>query len=367
MKLAIVISNIDRWITFEWMADRLVKEYEVHFVLLNPGNSYFEAYLANRNHAFMRIPYIGKKDLVGATYQLTKCFRTLQPDVVHTHFLDANIAGLLAARMAGIKKRVHTRHHSVYHHRYHPKGKWYDQLANILSTDIVAISKVVREVLIQKEGVSEEKVHLLHHGFDLSVFEQQKTETIQQFLAAHQLTEDSEIVGVVSRYIEWKGIAYIIEAFERFLAVHPKAVLLLLNARGPDSDQIHSALEKLPKGSFREVAFEPNILEVFPLFHIFIHTPIDAEVEAFGQVYIEALAAGVPSIFTVSGIANEIVIHEYNALVVPFKDANAIWQAMGRLWDDDSLRANLRKNGLNSVKPFGIDDFCNKLKVIYEA
>src|SRR6185295_19908794 len=96
-----------------------------------------------------------------------------------------------------------------------------------------------------------------------------------------------------------------------------------------------------PEKSFIEIRFENNIFALYKLFDVFVHTPIDEYAEAFGQTYVEALASGVPAIFTLSGIACDFVQHEKNAWVVPYKDSGKIVTAMNALLNDESLKANL--------------------------
>jgi glycosyltransferase involved in cell wall biosynthesis len=186
-------------------------------------------------------------------------------------------------------------------------------------------------------------------------------------MSDNRLSSGNKIIGVISRYIDWKGVDYIVKAFGDFQKNHPEAILVLLNARGPAKQRIQEALAHLPTDSYREVVFEKNILDIFSLFSVFVHTPIDREVEAFGQVYVEALASQIPSIFTLSGVANEFVKHKENAWVVNHQDANAIQEALEKIWLDTNLKNHLIENGLESVKIFGINDFCKKLKDIYEA
>lgn len=364
MKIAIVVSNIDRWMTFEWIADRLKEKHDVHWFLLNPGESYFEDYLTDKEIPFTRINYAGKSQILTRVFALKSALRDFRADIIHCHFLDANIIGLLAGFLAGIKKRIYTRHHSVFHLRYHKKGKLYDRLSNWLSTDIIAISGSVASILRDDEGVPAKKIQLLHHGFELKLFDNPSE---SNFKERYGIGVDKKIVGVISRYIHWKGVKYIVRAFREFYANHPESMLVLLNARGPDEQEIKKELKLLEKGSFIEIPFEKNITEVFRQFHVFVHAPIDEEVEAFGQVYIEALASGVPCVFTKSGIANDIIEHEQNALVADFRDAKSIKDSMIRLWDDIPLRERLNFNGKETVKAFGIDDFCEKLNTIYEA
>ncbi|MNY27860.1 Glycosyl transferases group 1 [compost metagenome] len=82
----------------------------------------------------------------------------------------------------------------------------------------------------------------------------------------------------------------------------------------------------------------------------------------------EALAAGIPSIFTLSGVAREFIIHEENALVVPFKDSDAIYESMVRLMNDPALCANLTTKGVQNVnRMFRFDSYIEKLQKLYRS
>lgn len=58
----------------------------------------------------------------------------------------------------------------------------------------------------------------------------------------------------------------------------------------------------------------------------------------------EAGALGLPNIVTDINGAREIVINEENGLVVPSKDAKALYDAMERVLTDDDLREKIKKN-----------------------
>jgi glycosyltransferase involved in cell wall biosynthesis len=96
-----------------------------------------------------------------------------------------------------------------------------------------------------------------------------------------------------------------------------------------------------------------------------VHGPIDARSEAFGQTYVEALAAGVPSVFTLSGVAPEFIRNEHNALVVPFRDAESIYRAIKRLLEDRELREGLVANGRKSASLFLLEKMIGRLKELY--
>lgn len=229
----------------------------------------------------------------------------------------------------------------------------------------MAPSLTVRNALVDLENVPAKKVHTIPHGFDLDYFahpDPHKTENLR--LKLH-LAHSGPVVGVISRLLELKGLQFIIPAFTTFLQHHPNALLVLANAHGPYAQEVDELLKQIPEKSWRKLDFEKNLSELYSCFDYFVHAPIDPNIEAFGQIYVEALAAGVPSVFTLSGIAHEFIVHEKNALVVPFAQAEPIAAALLRLTEDQSLREKIRIRGFESVKPYGLKSFIDHTTALY--
>jgi len=349
-----IISFIAKSKVFEWTIDLLnTNKFNYLFILLNKEETPFELYLKDKGFETIRIHYRGKKDVLPAIINTRKILRKYKADVVHTHLFDAGIVGLIAAKLTGVKKRLYTRHYSTLHHEYHPHAVIYDRLINFICTDIIAVSQVVKDVLIEKERVKPEKVHIVYHGFKRSEFDDITKERIAMVRSKYDVPLNVPVIGVVSRYIHWKGIQYIIAAFNALLKQYPDACLVLANADGPDKKEIRELLDKLPPKNYREIQFEYDILALFRLFHIFVHVPIDSYSEAFGQAYIEAMLSKIPCIFTLSGIANEIIRNNENALVVNYKDDKDIYMKLNELVENSDLRAKLTENAYSiAVKMF---------------
>ncbi|HTN16297.1 MAG TPA: glycosyltransferase family 4 protein [Chitinophagaceae bacterium] len=367
-KVVYVISDIDKALSFEWIADRIDKSvFELYFVLLNPGGSELEQFLNNRRIPVKSIRCASKKDWPLAFGRLLRFLLQTRPDVVHCHLFTANILGLLAAKLAGVPRRIYTRHHSDYHFRYFPKGVKWDKLCNHLANRIVAPSKVVREVLVEREQVPEKKVVVVHHGFDFAYFEQVDAARVTALKKQYNPQQKAPVIGVISRFTELKGIQYIIPAFKNILTTYPDACILFFNARGDFQAELHQLMEStLPAGTYKTVPFENDLAGIYRLFDVFVQVSTDKHIEAFGQTYVEALIAGVPSVFTLAGIANDFIVDRYNALVVPFHDRSAIESAIGQLLAQEDLRTTLRQNGRQSVKDlFSVDKMIYTLQNIY--
>lgn len=364
-----IISDIGKALAFEWIAEGVDTScLRLSFILLNPGTSDLEEYLRRRNHDVTRVTCRGKKDWPAALVQVYRLLRRQRPDHIHCHLLQANIIGLAAARLAGVKSRIYTRHHSSLHHVYHRKGIFWDKVANRQATKIVAISGMVKQILIEWEKADPAKVVTIPHGFDLGVFESVPEQRIAAFRERHQIPKDKRIVGVISRFTEWKGVQYIIPAFAACYSELPDTILVLLNANGDYKEQLEQQLQGLPDEAYRMITFDNDVAAAYHSMDVFVHIPVDEHSEAFGQIYVEALAAGVPSVFSLSGIAPDFIRDGHNALTVPFRDSNATAAAISRLLRDPVLSNTLIRNGKEDVRQrFSIETMIRSLTALYEA
>ena len=363
-----IISNINKALAFEWIANSLNHDkFNLNFILLNSTNTELETYLKVKKIQVDRITYTGKIDIpktIFTTYKILKKYKT---DIVHTHLFDANIIGLTAAWLAGIKKRIYTRHHSMFHHNYYPHAVKYDKFVNWLATDIISISAVVSKTLMKLENVNQNKIHLIHHGFDFDVFQNVSNLSVANLRQKYNPYKSYPVIGVVSRYNELKGIQYIIPAFKKLLLKYPNALLVLANASGDYKEKINELLCEIPKYNYIEITFESDIQSLYKIFDIFVHVPINYNIEAFGQTYIEALASGVPSVFTLSGVANEFIENQKNAIVVPYENIEAISEAINRLIKSKDLANIIVENGKKDVNVlFQLSKMILSLEILYE-
>ena len=364
-RVTYIVSDIDRAVAFEWVADLLDRaRFELDFILLNPGPSALETELVRRDIPCERVTYRGYRDLPGATLRVIRLLRRTRPRTLHAHLLPACIVGLTAARLLGVTQRVYTRHHSTFHHDYSPRWVTVDGFIDKLATHVVAISDNVAYVLRELENVPAEKIRLVHHGFRFADFDEVPRRNVEALRAKYDLGSSTPVIGVISRYIEWKGIECIVEAARTVLETYPNALFIFANARG--NPTIGAAIRTLPARNYREIPFEPGLFAVYRLFDVYVHVPVDPRIEAFGQTYVEALIAGVPSVFTLSGVATEFIQDGRNALVVPYRASAQAAEAILRILADDALARRLSETGRKDVESrFRVEGMVEALSAIY--
>lgn len=369
VKILYIISGINYSLGFDWLDKYLDHtKYEVFYVFINATRPELCDLLEQRKRKVFFLESKSKKNYPNVFFKLVMLIRQLRPAIVHCHLFEASLLGITAAYLMRVPQRIYTRHHSTYHFDYAPKMVKFDRLVNQLSTHIASISENVTAVLVEKEKVKKDKIYLVYHGFDLGNFRHPDPSLVRDMKARYNRGDRFPVIGVISRFTEWKGIQYVIPAFETLLKSYPNAYLILANAKGDYYNSLNEQLKVVPAESYLKIEFEKDIATLYQLFNIFVHVPIDAEAEAFGQTYVEALAAGVPSVFTLSGIAREFIEHEKNAVVVPFKNSDAIYKGISRLVTDETLRSSLMAEGINSVESrFKVEVMLDALYKMYES
>ena len=367
-KVCYIISGVDYSLGFIWLIKNINKEkYEVSFIFLNKNRPSILDEIDKDEIKSSWIKCEKKLDYILIFFKLAIYFIRNRPDIVHAHLIEAGLIAIPASFFTGIKKRIYTRHHATYNIYYYPHMVKYDKLINFFCTQIIAISTNVSEVLIQKEKTDPSKVHILPHGFKLNLFEEVSKSNIEKLSLKYNPQKQSPVIGVISRFIELKGLQYIIPAFKILLESKPDALLILANASGNYKTEIDDLLSSIPSKNYITLKFEKDLFSLYKLFTIFIHVPINNTVEAFGQVYVEALAAGIPSIFTKSGIARDFIEHERNALVVNYKSSDEIYQAICKLIEEPELRNQLIETGRKDVnKLFSFEKSLIEMYALYD-
>lgn len=365
-KVVYIVADVEKALAFEWIAQGLSGDFDLFFLLIGKKDTPMERAFHKLNIQCEVITDEACPSLLKKWFSVFSILRREKPDVMHAHLWRAMLLGLTAAWLLRVKQRIFTRHHAMVHYREYPSGLKWDRLCNFLATDIVAISENIKDILVEQDKAGLHKIHVIHHGFDLEYFQQTHNASVQNLRERYDLSEDHyPVIGVFARYLEWKGIQYIIPAFQKIKTMYPKAHLVLANAHGDYEQKIKELLRRLPEGSYTEIRFENDLASLYSILDVYIHTPVDQYVEAFGQTYIEALAAGVPGVFTLSGVAAEFIKNSYNAIVVPHKDSEAIVPAVQKILQDDAFRNAVVYEGERSVQQFSLEGMITKLKNLY--
>ncbi len=195
-------------------------------------------------------------------------------------------------------------------------------------------------------------------GVNTDVFtDQPKSNKIRKEIG---LSPDHQIILAATRIIqghknilEEKGLINLVQAFSKFSGRYPKARLLIAVGKPPTrlDNEFNQAYEMLVGYIKLHNIESKTIIKAFtldemPLVYresdIFV---LPSENETFGQVFIEAMASGLPVIGTKVGGIPEIISDSYNGYLVRPNDSTILAQKIEKLLVDSKTRNKFIKAG----------------------
>lgn len=327
MHVVHVIANNSTVPYLNWFAERSGKYPDVKFtfIVLYPEKPHLIEEMKRygfESHWIVYDQSKRKSGMVKAFFRLYKLFKQLKPDVVNTHLFDDSVPALLAARLAGVTKRVIRKQDTAYHWYFTPIWVWIDRFNNVNSTDIIAISEDSKMFLIEKEKAPSNKVRMIHNGIPIKDFTNQ-VDADKEFLIKKYGLEGKIVIGTIARYIEWKGYRHIIEA-AKTLVQKNKNLKFLFVGYGEQQQELEELVNKY--GLSEYIVFtnwidRKHIPSLYGIMDIYVHA---AFMEPFGFVFIEAMANGVPIVTSKTGVAADALEHKVTCYFTEDKDSKGI-------------------------------------------
>lgn len=310
------------------------------------------------------IPVRHKFDIL-KTVALGRFFKTEKFDVIHAHGARASFFSSLAAVSCKASTLVATIHELS-------DGTFRSAFVRSLENAIyrwackkyVAVSKSVEEDALACRGLSQSKAALIPNCLPDIFLERVSADCPGQKLQDDTGMQDDLVVGIVGRLDVIKGHKYIIQAWPSVMLAFPSAQLKVAGT-GP----LHHELEKLSLslGIRPMVQFLGSIEDMVQFYRTINLLVVPSLSESFGMTILEAMACGVPVIASDVGGVSEIVIHEWNGLLVAGESPDALAQAILRLCSDHNLRRGIISNGLTTVGPYKEDAFIHRHMELYKS
>jgi len=243
------------------------------------------------------------------------------------------------------------------------KSEMQKSLVNDLSWErILCVSKSVTGDCYLK-GIGIDRLHTQYLGVNRKDFRPFLNKTwLKKKLG---ISENSKVILHASRIISGrrdilkeKGITTLLEAFSQIVNKDPLYRLVLAVASPPRhlKAEFHYALDKI-KGYMQlhnigqKVFLKEFSLEEMPLVYngasLFV---LVSENETFGQVYIEAMACGVPVVGTNVGGVPEIITDGYNGFLLAPGNPSNLAQKIEEIFNNEQLKASFIENGFKIIR-----------------
>ncbi len=201
-------------------------------------------------------------------------------------------------------------------------------------------------------GADGNKIEVVGNGVDTEKFHPVDRNEARQQLA---IPGDAEVLITVGALVPRKGQIRVIEILPELIQRHPKLIYLIVGGASPEGD-IGSRLRE----RVGELGLESHVRFLGPVAPEELKIPLSAadvfvlatSNEGWANVFLEAMACGLPVVTTDVGGNREVVCREELGVVVPFGDADALRkamaQALARHWERERIIAHARANDWKS-------------------
>ena len=212
---------------------------------------------------------------------------------------------------------------------------------------IIANSNYTAKVLMEKYSLSPRRIKVCYKAINP---EQYASVLSTRTLSSHNAPKCVLFVG---SNMQRKGLPVLIRAAPYILASLPETEFWVVG-----EDRCIRRMKELCYAEGVERAFRfwgwrshSDLLKLYSQADVLA---IPSLVEAFGVVFLEAMACGIPVVGTYAGGIPEIIEDGYNGLLVSPGDHLQLAQAIIWLLKDGDLRAHLVKGGIETIHRFSI-------------
>ena len=226
---------------------------------------------------------------------------------------------------------------------------------------VLAISSQNIEEMKVRLPIEEKKLHLVYNGVDLKKFNSNVKSEIRDELG---LKNEDILITAIGNLNRGKGIFEYLEAGENLLKEHENLFFIWVGDGSYSSNEY--SLESLNSGlvskgidRIKLLGYREDISQILKGSNLFV---LPAHEEAFGIVYIEAMAMGLPVIGCRAGGVVDIIQEGTGFLCEP-KNAVSLEKTI-----ELSLETDLEKMGQNNieyVKRFSMEKYVENLTKIY--
>lgn len=265
------------------------------------------------------IPSFKSPAAIGSLYRLSQFFREKNINIVQTHFRDGSIAGIIAARLAGVKVVIGTRRNQGYW--YTPLEIQLQKLLNHGVTRFIANSESTRQWAAATEGIPAKKIHVIYNAVDLESFQNVAGCDRGAVQLELGIPLGVPVVGIVANLRPVKGIDVFLRAAALVRKQLPASHFALVG-EGGERRMLESLAAEL--GISDAVHFAGRQTDIPRLVKAFDVAVLSSHSESFSNAVVEYLAAGLPVVCTDVGGCRECIQDGVNGFVVPVGDYQAL-------------------------------------------
>lgn len=253
-------------------------------------------------------------------------------DLVVSYHESSDILATTLGILTNVKTTISSRRDLGYRLKRHHILVY--KLLNRFFTKIVSVSNAVKETIISRENVPEDRIITIYNGVDY-----QRTICDEKYtndeLIELGINNDKLIIGVLASFRKIKGIEYFIKAAKLISRSNQKCQFLIIGKSGANQEYESKLEAMIDDEDIVFINFQQNIKKIINTLDIVVSPSLS---EGFSNTIIEAMAAGKPVIATNVGGNTEAVVDGETGILVPAADEYALANAINQLITDKPLR-----------------------------
>ena len=256
-------------------------------------------------------------------WQLYRLFKKEKPDIVHSHTPKGGLLGMLAAKMAGVKIRIHTIAGLRFMTATGTTKKilvFMEKLTAKAAHHVWPNSYSLLNYTRQHKLVSEKKLQVIGHGssngVDLNRYSAAalKPEKISEIRKLLNYDDNLCYLLNMGRIVKDKGVDEVFKAFKVVHAANPKLRLIVLGAfeddLDPISDEARETLKTHP--AIIHIDWSDHVEYFMHLSHLLVHASYR---EGFPNTLLQTGAMGCPIVCSAIEGSVDIVTHTETGLL----------------------------------------------------
>jgi len=274
-----------------------------------------------------------------SVFKLGRFLRERRIEIIHAHMArDYPLAALAASRADGTQL-VLTRHVLFQLHKSHRLT-----LRNVAR--VIAVSRAVFDSLRAQRIFDRNKITVVYNGID-----------VDRFAGTRELRTDKDPnarfrVGMIGHIAPIKGHKEFLRAAAIVCQRRDDVDFVIVGEdksyKGENRRRIEKLIGELKIGPrIKLLGWTNEVEKVLGTFDLFVSP---ARAEPFGLSIVEAMAAGVPVLATMSEGACEIIESDQTGRLVPLRDVDALAGAIDELLSDPRECQRLSANAQHAVR-----------------
>ncbi|TSC70626.1 MAG: group 1 glycosyl transferase [Parcubacteria group bacterium Gr01-1014_46] len=276
-------------------------------------------------------------------------------DIFCCHLFESNFIIRLLNYFVGSKPVF------IFEHNVYSKKQWWKIVADKIfakrTSKIFVDSQAILDFTSNQENISKSKFAILPYPIELSEQKNFDKTKIKQELG---LPASSFVVGSVARFVEQKGLPYLIRSIPKILEkIRRDDVYFLIVGYGKMQDELQDLARELKLDSRLLIRPAMDIKEVLPILDVFV---ISSLWEGQPIAMLEAMAYGVPVVATKVGGIPEILFDGKEGILAEPKDSESLSSGIIKMIESDDLRVRVSQNAKEMARSFSLPVYINKLE-----